>query len=437
MNFLSEGIHVAGCMRNDGSAGVPDLWSVYLATDDAEATVARAVEHGGQVMVPAMDVMTLGRMAVIVDVGGAVIGMWQPGEHRGFGIIGEPGTPAWFELHTRDYDASLDFYRDVFRWTTQVESDSPEFRYTTLDVGEEQCAGVMDAADFLPDGVPASWSVYFGVADTDVALSEIVALGGEVLDGRGGDAVRAPRHRRRPHRRGVQARRAAPASGVAPWRPSCSSTVPGPTLGTGISSRRELREPRPRRRDARPFPVDDDTAGLPDYVDAAVGGHRRPRRSGAGRTVAGRVRRALGVRPGAGRPDGAGGGDGAASGRDRRGVVDQHRARRRPRARRVRRPGGDVPARRAARRRGRVGRARPRPVGDACSTSPWPLAAWPDVPTRFLLCRDDRFFPADFQRRVVRERLGIVPDEMGGGHLPALAHPRELADRLLAYAATP
>ena len=64
---------------------------------------------------------------------------------------------------------------------------------------------------------------------------------------------------------------------------------------------------------------------------------------------------------------------------------------------------------------------------------PWPLAAWPDVPTRFLLCRDDRFFPADFMRRVVRERLGITPDEMDGGHLPALAHPRELADRLLAY----
>jgi len=183
VNFLSGGIHVAGCMRNDGSAGVPDLWSVYLATDDAEATVARAVEHGGQVMVPAMDVMTLGRMAVVVDVGGAVIGMWQPGEHRGFGVIGEPGAPAWFELHTRDYEASIDFYRDVFRWTTRVESDSPEFRYTTLDVDEEQLAGVMDAAAFLPDGVPAAWSVYFGVADTDVALSEIVALGGEVLMG--------------------------------------------------------------------------------------------------------------------------------------------------------------------------------------------------------------------------------------------------------------
>jgi pimeloyl-ACP methyl ester carboxylesterase len=64
---------------------------------------------------------------------------------------------------------------------------------------------------------------------------------------------------------------------------------------------------------------------------------------------------------------------------------------------------------------------------------PWPLEAWPDVPTRFLLCRHDRFFPADFQRRVVKERLGIVPDEMDSGHLPALAHPDELVDRLEAY----
>jgi pimeloyl-ACP methyl ester carboxylesterase len=67
---------------------------------------------------------------------------------------------------------------------------------------------------------------------------------------------------------------------------------------------------------------------------------------------------------------------------------------------------------------------------------PWPLDAWPDVPTKFLLCRDDRFFPADFQRRVVRERLGIVPDEMDGGHLPAFSRPKELAERLLAYEAS-
>jgi pimeloyl-ACP methyl ester carboxylesterase len=64
---------------------------------------------------------------------------------------------------------------------------------------------------------------------------------------------------------------------------------------------------------------------------------------------------------------------------------------------------------------------------------PWPLASWPAVPTKFLLCRDDRFFPAEFQRRVVHERLGITPDEMEGGHLPALAHPKSLVERLEAY----
>lgn len=67
---------------------------------------------------------------------------------------------------------------------------------------------------------------------------------------------------------------------------------------------------------------------------------------------------------------------------------------------------------------------------------PWPLRAWPDVPTRFLLCRDDRLFPPDFMRRVARERLGIAADEMPGGHYVAISRPRELADRLEAYAST-
>jgi hypothetical protein len=76
-----------------------------------------------------------------------------------------------------------------------------------------------------------------------------------------------------------------------------------------------------------------------------------------------------------------------------------------------------------------------RPQSSTPFEKPWPLPAWPDVPTRFLLCRDDRFFPAPFLRRVVTERLGIVPDEMDGGHLPALARPVELATRLAGYVA--
>lgn len=66
-------------------------------------------------------------------------------------------------------------------------------------------------------------------------------------------------------------------------------------------------------------------------------------------------------------------------------------------------------------------------------TQPWPLPRWPDVPTRFLQSRDDRFFPVEFQRRVVRERLGLTIDEMPGGHLVALSQPDELASRLDRY----
>jgi hypothetical protein len=66
----------------------------------------------------------------------------------------------------------------------------------------------------------------------------------------------------------------------------------------------------------------------------------------------------------------------------------------------------------------------------ASMASPWPLDALPDVSTRFVLCTEDRFFPPDFLRRVVAERLGLVPDEIAASHCVALSHPKELADIL-------
>jgi pimeloyl-ACP methyl ester carboxylesterase len=63
----------------------------------------------------------------------------------------------------------------------------------------------------------------------------------------------------------------------------------------------------------------------------------------------------------------------------------------------------------------------------------WPLAAWPEIPTRFILCRNDRLFSAAWLRRVVEERTGIVPDEIESGHCPALSKPRQLAVRLCGY----
>lgn len=80
-------------------------------------------------------------------------------------------------------------------------------------------------------------------------------------------------------------------------------------------------------------------------------------------------------------------------------------------------------------------RSRARGQSEARLSEPSPLRAWPDVPTRVLLCRDDRLMPPRFLRRVARERLGVTPDEIDGGHTPALSRPDELADRIEAYAA--
>ncbi|MEV0586493.1 alpha/beta hydrolase [Nonomuraea sp. NPDC050310] len=71
----------------------------------------------------------------------------------------------------------------------------------------------------------------------------------------------------------------------------------------------------------------------------------------------------------------------------------------------------------------------------ACA-EPWPLPAWPDVPTRYVLCRDDRFFTPEFARRHVRDRLGITPDEVPGSHMAMLSHPAELAAYLAGVTAS-
>jgi pimeloyl-ACP methyl ester carboxylesterase len=62
---------------------------------------------------------------------------------------------------------------------------------------------------------------------------------------------------------------------------------------------------------------------------------------------------------------------------------------------------------------------------------PWPLDAWPDVRTRFIACRDDRFFPAEWLKGIVEARLGIDPVEIPGGHCAFMSRPRELATEIL------
>ena len=141
-------------MKNDGEAGYPDGWGLHLMTDDVDATAKAVAEHGGKVEFEPMTVGENGRSTMLKDPGGAMLGAWQPGTQKGFEVTGEPGTPTWFELHTRDYGKSVSFYRDVFKWDAHAVSDTDEFRYTTLGEGDGQLAGIMDDSPYPGDDPP-------------------------------------------------------------------------------------------------------------------------------------------------------------------------------------------------------------------------------------------------------------------------------------------
>ena len=177
---FKDGRAVAGIMQSQ-QAGIPDTWTTYLRVDDIDTTTSIAAAHGGQVYVEPMEVPEQGKMGMLADPGGAAVGLWEFAGHTGYELAAEPGSPAWHELFTRDYPATVKFYQDVFGWDTDVMSDTDEFRYTTLGSGDTAAAGIMDAGAWLPEGVPAHWRIYFAVENADAAVEKAAALGGSVV----------------------------------------------------------------------------------------------------------------------------------------------------------------------------------------------------------------------------------------------------------------
>ena len=167
-NFTKEGQLVAGGMRNNGSSGAPDLWTVYLAVENAEATVAVAPEHGGSVEFPAVQVADLGSTSVLGDPGGARVGIWQPGLRKGFGMLNEPGAPAWFELHTREYNAPIAFYRDVFGGKRQLML----VHFMFDPSWDDGCSSCTAAADEVADGFLAHRGSYYFLDETVLGRQE-------------------------------------------------------------------------------------------------------------------------------------------------------------------------------------------------------------------------------------------------------------------------
>ncbi|HKN52769.1 MAG TPA: VOC family protein [Amycolatopsis sp.] len=171
---------VAGIGTPPEGQEMPPVWTTYLSTSDVDKTVSAITEAGGQVLMPVMEVLKEGRMAIAADPAGAVFGLWEPGDHSGTQVTAAPGALAWNECMSRDFPAAKAFYEQVFGYGFD-DLSSDQFTYAVLTIDGRPVGGLGGMPPNVPAEVPSNWSVYFSVADADASAAKAVELGGRKL----------------------------------------------------------------------------------------------------------------------------------------------------------------------------------------------------------------------------------------------------------------
>jgi hypothetical protein len=165
--------------------GARPAWVGYVAVDDVDASLESITRHGGSVLMPAMDLEGVGRMAMVADPQGAPFYVMRGASDEtsySFAAM-EPkvGHCAWNELSTTDPEAAKAFYGAQFGWTKDGEMDmGPMGKYEFLKASDGRFAlgAVMPK---MPEMPVSAWSFYFRVPDIDAAVETVKASGGTLL----------------------------------------------------------------------------------------------------------------------------------------------------------------------------------------------------------------------------------------------------------------
>lgn len=191
--FSRDGKSVAGLGPQPPqmtAQGIPPIWNSYVSVDSVDDTIKKWTDAGGTVVVPAMDVMTSGRMAFVADPEGATVGLWEAGDHVGAQVFNLPGAMTWNELQTRNADTAREFYGNALGWEfAPFEGSQPVYWLLTLPgkpqgdpLSEDSFNGGMLTLDeSFPPEMPAHWMIYFHVGDTDESVAKVEELGGTVI----------------------------------------------------------------------------------------------------------------------------------------------------------------------------------------------------------------------------------------------------------------
>lgn len=183
--FLMQGEAVVGGLGEMSeemkAAGIPPMWNNYIATSDCEATEAKVRELGGTVTVPTMEVPGHGKLAFFLDPEGASIAAWQTTTESGPPLlVGEPVSPGWNELMTRDMEKANAFYSELTGWEY---SDMPmgDINYKVIKHAGKDAGGMMPMAGPQFEGVPAHWLLYLAVDDCAAMTAKVESNGGKVM----------------------------------------------------------------------------------------------------------------------------------------------------------------------------------------------------------------------------------------------------------------
>jgi uncharacterized protein len=179
------------------------MWNTYFWVDSADEATSKVRDAGGGVVTEPLDLMDACRMAVLADPEGAAFGVWEAKEHRGAGLVNDPGALVFNGLNTRDVEGARSFYGSVFGWQTASigtgaegwtlpgygdwleREHHPHLREQMAQAGapkgfEDVVASIIPIADDQPD-TPAHWSVTFATADADATAAKATELGGKVI----------------------------------------------------------------------------------------------------------------------------------------------------------------------------------------------------------------------------------------------------------------
>ncbi len=165
--------------------GAQPAWVGYVGVDDVDDSVTRLTAAGGSVLMPAMDVEGVGRMAMVTDAQGAPFyvmrGASDEASHSFAATEPKIGHCAWNELATSDPDAAKAFYGALFGWRKDGEMDMGALgKYEFMKASGDRFA--IGAVMPMMPGMPMPmWTYYFRVAHIDAAADAITANGGSIL----------------------------------------------------------------------------------------------------------------------------------------------------------------------------------------------------------------------------------------------------------------